>query len=386
MTRRRLLQTSFAAGLVHTFQPASAQSSPAHHGWLLLGNGGKGIYRARWNGETGEVGPLEMAAETPQPTYLVRHPKLPVVYACNEGGKPTDAVSAFLLDPARAALQPMATQPTLGAAPCYASVDRTGRLLFTANYGGGSLSVFPLDPQGRPGPSDTVFHCAGNTACGTGGPVKDRQSSPHLHCATSSPDGHFLLACDLGDDAILAFPLHPETKEPLGSPMRIPTAPGAGPRHVAFHPNGRWLYCINEINCMVSQYLWQTGAKQASAKPVKSATVSVLPAGAPQNPPSTGAEIALSRDGRFVYTSTRFCDVLTVFSVDQTHGKLTQIQQLPCAGKTPRFFALDPRERWLLCTNQDSDNVSVFARDSSSGQLSPHSSFPAPNPECLLWV
>ncbi len=353
--------------------------------WILLGTGkGQGIYRAQWNPATGAIGTPELAIATPQPSYLTLHPHLPVVYACNEGDVPTAAVSAFTLDRSAATLQPLASEQTHGGAPCFVSVDRTAKLLFAANYSGGSLAAFALDKRGVPSPAARVFECAGTTECGTPGPVKDRQSGPHLHCATLSPDNRHVLACDLGDDAILAFPVHPGTAEPLGEPTRIPTSAGAGPRHLAFHPNGHWLYCINELSCSVVQYQWIPG-KEPQAHPVTGGTLSILPSGA-QAAASTGAEIVLTRDASFAYTSTRFSDVLTVFSIDPRTGKLTRVQQLPCGGKVPRFFALDPSERWLLCANQDSDSVSVFTRDPATGQLGPRATYPATNPQCIVWL
>lgn len=386
LTRRRLLQSSLAAGLVQSLPRAWSQSQPAGTGWLLIGTGQTGIYRARWNARTGEIGPAELAITTPQPSYLTLNPHLPVLYACNEQDAPLAAVSAFSLDRQRAQLTPLATQPTHGSAPCFVSVDRSGRLLFAANYNGGSLAVFPLDGAGKPRPAATVFECKGNSACGTGGPVKDRQSAPHLHCAILSPEGRFVLACDLGDDAILAFPIGAQPTQPLGPVTRIGTAAGAGPRHLAFHPNGRWLYCINEINCTVSLYRWLPHGNQPAAEAVPDATVSIRPRNSAEKPSSTAAEIVISFDGRFLYTSTRFSDVLTVFSIEPRHGGLTQVQQLPCGGKTPRFFGFDPREQWLLCANQDSSTITVYERNFGSGQLTPRSSHTAPNPQCILFL
>ena len=322
---------------------------------------------------------------TPQPSFLAVHPRLPVLYACNELDVPAAAVTAFHAGPsARAAGTELGTQPTHGSAPCFVSVHRGGRLLFAANYNGGSLAVFPLDGSGKPSPAATVFACKGNSACGSGGPVKERQSAPHLHCATLSPEGRFVLACDLGDDAILAFPIEAVPTDPLGKVVRIATAAGAGPRHLAFHPNGKWLYCVNEINCTVSLYRWLPQGNRAAAEAVPEATVSVRPANGTEN--STAAEVAVSSDGRFLYVSTRFSDVLSVFAIEASSGGLTLVQQLACGGKTPRFFRLDPKERWLLCANQDSNTITVFGRDAGSGRLTLRSTFKAPNPQCIVFL
>ena len=389
LTRRRVLQTALAAGALGGWRFATGQASAPPGRWLLIGGSqGEGIYRAAWDSAKGGVGVPELAARAPQPTYLTMHPHRPVLYACNEtDSATTSAVSAFHLDPVSARLQPLGGQLTHGAAPCFASVDRTGSLLFAANYGGGSLAVFPLDHEGKLSPVSAAFDCMGsNDPCGTGGPVRARQSSPHLHCATLSPDNRFVLSCDLGDDTMLVFPIYPRAMQPLGQVIRIPAAAGAGPRHVAFHANGPWLYCMNEINCTVSLYLWRPEGDQPTAQPVPDATVSVRPGNAQENTPSAGAELSFSRDGRFLYTSTRFCDVLNVFSVDPKNGGLTQVQQIACGGKTPRFFALDATEHWLLSANQDSNTITVFARDGNDGRLAPHASQTAIHPECLLWV
>ena len=146
------------------------------------------------------------------------------------------------------------------------------------------------------------------------------------------------------------------------------------------------MYCINELDCTVTLYRWASEGKVPRVEPVPDATVNIRPANAPTQPASTAAELAITRDGRLLYTSTRYSDVLTVFSIDGQSGRLAMVQQIPCGGKTPRFFGLDPSERWLLCANQDSNTISVFARDSSSGQLTAKNTFPAPNPQCVLWL
>ncbi len=403
LPRRRFLQTMLATGALQS-APAWAQGArqsqgkvhaPSHagaSGWVLLGTqNGAGIYRARWNAVAGELGTPELAVATPRPTFLAFHPTLPAVYACNENEGDAATVSGFALDRAHAKLTPLGTQPTHGNDPTYVSVDRTGKLLFAANYGGGSLAAFPLEAQGKPGPASGTFACAGNAVCGTQGPVHDRQDASHLHCAVPSPDGGFVLACDLGNDSILIFPTHPGDAKPLGDPLRVVAQAGSGPRHLAFHPNGRWLYCIHELTCTVDVFTWSVTDGRAEAKPVDDSIVTLAPIHAqpkeaPPDPANTAAEIALTGDGRFAYTSTRGINVLAAFSIEPSSGKLELLQQIPCGGRNPRFFALDPTERWLLCGNQDSNTITLFARDSTTGQLSPHGSQTAPSPMCIVWL
>ncbi len=394
--RRRFLQGAFAAGALGR-HISWGQAPAAATSWVLLGTQtGAGIYRARWSAATGQLGAPELAVATPKPTFLALHPSLPVVYAGNEEDVPGAAVSAFSFnrtntaDGAGVTLKPLGTQLTHGNSPCFVSVDHTGQLLFAANYGGGSLAAFALDATGTPAPAASTFSCKENGLCGTPGPVHDRQDGPHLHCAVISPDNRFVLACDLGDDAILAFPIHPSSgpgsTPPLGPPQRIPARLGSGPRHLAFHPNGRWLYCIHELDCTVDMYTWSANGGAADAQLVPQSVVHLAGIAATGQTPNTAAEIAITRNGQFLYTCTRGIDQLTSFRIDATTGALKPLQQLSCGGDMPRFFALDPTERWLLCADQNSNNITIFARNTTTGQLTPHGSQAMPSPMCAVWL
>ena len=385
-TRRRFFQ-QFAALMVAGKTSLRGMEFPASDSRVLLGTqNGAGIYRARWDARTGQLTAPELAVPTPRPTFLALHPTLPVIYAGNEGDGAAATVSAFTLDRAQASLTPLGMQPTQGNSPCFVSLDRSGQLLFAANYGGGSLATFPLDGKGVPRPTADFFSCKKSGLCGTPGPVPDRQDGPHLHCAVLSPDNRFVLACDLGEDAILVFPIHPGEQPALGKPQRIPARVGSGPRHLAFHPNGRWLYCIHELDCTVDRYTWHSGKGMADVRLVPESVITLAPRSSDPKLPNTAAEISVTRNGEFLYTCTRGIDILTVFRIDPASGSLKQLQQLPCGGQSPRFFALDPSERWLLCTNQVGDSVTVFARDSNTGQLTPHGSMAMPSPMCIVWL
>ncbi len=383
LSRRRLLTGAVAAAAMSRLPWAQ---EPGHNAWMLLGTqDGEGVYRARWNAATGEIGVPELAIATPRPSYIALHPRLPVLYACNEHEGDAAGVSAFGIQRQNAVLTPLGHQQVHGDDPCYVSADRTGELLFTANYGGGSLSVFPLNNVGMPGAMDEQFACAESKVCGSLGPQHDRQDAPHLHSATVSPDNRFVLACDLADDGILVIPIHPDGREPLGEAVRVAARPGSGPRHVAFHPTGRLFYCIHELDCTVDAYTWNGTA--ADTKLVADSVVRLTaPSGDPAKP-NTGAELTLSRDGRFMYTSTRGNDQLSVLSIDPAdHAKLKILQQLPSGGAKPRFIALDPTERWLLSCHQDGSTVTVFARDAQTGRLTPHGLRAVPSPMCIVWV
>ena len=384
--RRRFLQGAFAAGALGT-QLSWPQTPASATSWVLLGTQtGAGIYRARWDSATGQMGLPELATATPKPTFMALHPTLPVVYAGNEGDGPAAAVSGFSFERGRATLKPLGTQQTHGNSPCYISVDRTGQLLFAANYGGGSLAAFALDANGAPSPAASTFSCKESGLCGSSGPVHDRQDGPHLHCVVLSPDNRFVLACDLGDDAILAFPIRPGSTPPLGPPQRLPARLGSGPRHLAFHPNGRWLYCIHELDCTVDLYTWSSKDGAANAQLVPQSVVHLANPAATGQTPNTAAEIAITRNGQFLYTCTRGVDQLTSFRIDASTGALTPLQQLSCGGDMPRFFALDRTEHWLLCTNQNSNTITVFTCDPTTGMLTPHGSQSMPSPMCAVWL
>ncbi len=389
--RRRFLQGALAAGAFGRLV-SFGQTTTSSDSWVLLGTQGTGIYRARWNSRNGTLGTPELAVSTPKPTFLALHPRLPVVYACNENDGDAATVSAFTLDRATANLTALGNpQITRGNSPCFVSVDRTGQLVFAANYGGGSLAAFPLDATGTPAPAAKTFACKESGLCGTPGPVHERQDGPHLHCAVLSPDNRFVLACDLGDDAILAFPINPGQSASLGPVLgpvqRLPARLGSGPRHLAFHPNGRWLYCIHELDCTVDRYTWSSKAGVANAQLVQSSIVHLTQASeALTGQPNTAAEVAISHDGQFLYACTRGIDRLSVFRIDAATGGLKLVQQLPCGGHMPRFFALDPTESWLVCTNQDGNNLTVFSRDKTAGTLTAHGSQALTTPQCIVWV
>ncbi len=390
LTRRRLLAGATAAAIAGRLGLAQASEAPEQT-WILLGTqDGEGVYRARWNAAIGELGAPELAIATPRPTYIALHPQLPVLYACNEYDGDAATVSAFGIARKGATLTALGQQKTHGNAPCYASVDRTGRLLFSANYSGGSLSVFPLDSHGSPGSESALFACNGQAVCGHVGPNGARQDAAHLHCAVVSPDNRSVLACDLGDDAILVFPIHPGAPQPLGPPTRLAARRGSGPRHIAFTPGGDVFYCIHELDCSIDVYSWP-GTEKALAGGARLVgdSVSLAPVGniAAGAVPNTAAEIAVSRDGHFLYASVRGVNELSALRVHPGQKPALEIvQKLPCAGDKPRFFALDPSERWLLCANQNSSTVTVFARDAKSGHLTPHSKQSAPSPMCIVWV
>jgi 6-phosphogluconolactonase len=382
-TRRQFLVASAAL----PFALRSFAQSSAEPRWVLLGTGdGKGIYRAPWNAATGELGAIELAVATERPTFLAMHPKRPLLYAANEAAKGDGGLSSFRVNAAQGSLELVQRVSSHGNGPCYVSVDHTGKTAFVANYGGGSMSAYTLGSAGEMADAGGL-DCRNNPSCGVLGPVTDRQEAAHLHCTTVSPDNKFLLVCNLGEDAIELFPISPGKKAPLGTPTRVQARVGSGPRHVAFHPNGKWVYCVHELDATIDLYDWSAHKHTASMKLREGSTIFTLTPGT-SLPGNSGCEIIVGDDGRFVYTCSRGVDEIIVYRVDATSGLLTEQQRLSCGGKIPRIIAFDPTRKWLVSCNQTAPgSVTVFAHDASTGRLSETpKTFAADTPMFVQWI
>ena len=329
-----------------------------------MGPGGQadGIYVADWDAEAGTLSPLRRAVATADPSFLAAPPAGAMLYAVNESetfaqrdGSKGGSVTAFRREPG-GRLTVRNVVPSGGSDPCHITVDRSGRNVFVANYTSGTLSSFRAGKRGLSGP---VAHAA----FAGHGPNAERQQSPHTHGVTLSPDERFLLVNDLGIDRIMVFRVDLATAGLTDTGAPYQARPGSGPRHSAFHPNGKWVYCLNELLSTIDTLQWnaQTGElKLLSEARTRDAEFSGV---------TKAAQLAIDRSGRYLYASDRGDDLLVVFRIDGTTGALTLRQRIASGGKTPRDFALAPSERWLVAANQDSQNVVVFARDPRTGRL-----------------
>jgi len=353
--------------------------------------GGKGIYLSRFDTAKGQLTPVTLAAETLRPSFMTSTDvgKRQVLVAVNEGDTAAESgVSTFAMDAGTGALKPLGVVKGGGAAPCFVSVDGSSRVAFTADYGGGSVDTWRVLMDGTlAGPVDHVdFKRAG---LGHHGPNTARQDGPHAHCATISPDNRFLVVCDLGSDDILTFPIDAATAKLGPATVNAVRVPGSGPRHVVFHPNERWVYCVNELASTVDQYLWNSTHGVGGAPPEALLTnagnsVSTLDAGFAGS--NTGAEIAVTPDGRFLLVSNRGENTLVVFELEPANGAPKFLQRIGCGGKTPRMFTLDPTAKWVVCAHQDSGTVSVFARNEGTGLLTgPVQTLSVPKPQMVFF-
>jgi 6-phosphogluconolactonase len=324
-------------------------------------HGSKGIYAYQFDASTGKLTSLGLATETSQPSFLAVDPGGHFLYAVNESGnfngQPTGAVSAFSIQPETGKLSLLNQVSSRGADPAHIILDRTGKYLFVSNYTSGSVVVFPVLKDGRLGEASSFVQHKGSSV------NPERQKGPHAHAIALSPDNRFAIVADLGLDQLIAYPFD-AAKGTLGANPQITKAsPGAGPRHLTFSSDGRFLYVINEMQSTVVIYAYDAGT--GVLRELRS--ISTLPKGFSGT--STGAEIEIDPSGKFLFASNRGDDSIAIFSIDSRTGTLTHVDTDPTGGKTPRHFTVDPTGTWLLAANQDSDNITVFRFDQKAGRL-----------------
>ena len=385
MDRRKFIAGMAAASL-------AARAWAKHHGrekrdehrLLFVGTQtkpgtSKGIYTYKWNEHTGELSHQQLAAAIEMPTFLALAPDGKHLYAANEAddfqGKKSGGVSAFAVHGAK--LTPLNSVLAGGTGTCYVSTDHTGQAVFCANYNSGSASSFHVEDTGELTEAISNFEYHGH------GPVASRQEGSHAHRAMLSPDNQFVLVNDLGLDCIHIYRLDAATaKLTPHSPAQWKSAPGTGPRALRFHPNGKWAYCVDELDSSVQVLQWnaQRGMLELVQK------VGLIPADY-HGPTSTGCDIVITRAGDFAYAANRGYDCLVSFRVDADTGRLTFLARTTSGGKVPRDLTLAPSENYLLAANQESDNIAVFARDAKTGLLAePGKSYPLSRPQCLVFA
>ncbi|MCF2688808.1 lactonase family protein [Bacteroides fragilis] len=334
----------------------------------------KGIYTFRFNEETGASVPLS-DAEVANPSYLVPSDDGKFVYSVNEFSKDQASVSAFAFDKTKGTLRLLNTQKTMGADPCYLITN--GKNVITANYSGGSITVFPIGKDGSLLPASDVIEFKGS------GPDKERQTMPHLHCVRITPDGKYLLADDLGTDQIHKFNLNPnanaDNKEKLltkGNPEAFKVAPGSGPRHLIFSPDSKFAYLINEIGGTVIAFRYTDGMLY-EIQTIAADTVNAQGSG----------DIHISPDGKYLYASNRLkADGIAIFKVDKTNGTLTKVgYQL--TGIHPRNFIITPNGKYLLVACRDTNTIQIFERNQTTGLLTDiKKDIKVDKPVCLKFV
>ena len=369
ISRRRYLLWCLLFSLTVT----AAKDSPKRKYLLFVGTytekESKGIYAYRFDAASSELTPLGIAAEASNPSFLAIDPSHRFLYAVNEIQKYKDAnsgvVSAFAIDRQKGdrqtgKLQLLNAAASRGADPCYIAFDKTGKYALVANYTGGSVAVFPVQSDGHIGESSAFVQHVGSSV------NRERQAGPHAHWIETTPDNRFAIAVDLGLDELLVYRFDAKTGSLTpNDPPYAKLDPGAGPRHLAFHPNGRFVYVVNELQSSITAFAYN--ASRGTLNKLK--TVSTLPKNFSGS--SAAAEIKIHSSAKFLFASNRGDDTIAVFSIDSKTGALTLADYFPTQGKTPRNFEIDPTGKFLFVANQDTNNIAVFQIDSNNGRLTP---------------
>lgn len=351
--------------------------------WMYVGtytNAGqsKGIYLFEMDSGTGKLKPLGLAGEAVNPSFLAIHPNRKFLYAVDEianfDGKKTGAVSAFAIDPQSGKLKLLNQQSSEGTGPCHLVVDRNGKNVLVANYGGGNGCVLPIGPDGKLAPASSKYQHHGTVA------DPARQGGPHAHSINLDDANKFAFVADLGLDEVFVYRFDSDkgtlTKN---DPPGVKLPPRSGPRHFAFHPTGKFAYVINEIDLTI------TALKYDSDKGVLTSvqTVSTVPEGVDRKGLST-AEVQVHPSGKFVYGSNRGHNSIAGFKVNPQTGAVTPNGYTSGPIKTPRNFTVDPSGHFLLVANQDGNSIVVYKIDEDTGKLeSAGITVEAPKPVCL---
>ncbi len=361
--------------------PADAQSGGTGTDSLRVyigtytGGDSKGIYQLRLNTRTGALESLGLACAVENPSFLALHPSKPVLYAVGEmasGG----VVSAFSIEAGTGLLRLLNQQSSMGKGPCHVAVSRAGQNVLCANYGGGSVAVLPIDAGGRLREATAFIQHQGGSV------HPQRQEGPHAHSVTLDAAGRFVFAADLGLDKIMIYRLD-EAQGALtpNAPAFTALNPGAGPRHFAFHPDGRYAYVVNELDNTVTAFSYDA----ASGKLETLHSVGTLPSDFKGG--NSTAEIRVHPSGRYVYCSNRGHDSIAVFSVDSASGHLTPLGHALTRGRVPRNFNIDPSGKFLLAANQESGTVAVFRIIQETGLLEVlDAPVEVPTPVCVLFA
>ncbi|PLR77343.1 6-phosphogluconolactonase [Bacillus sp. V3-13] len=332
----------------------------------------KGIYTFTLDTAQAEISGVTAAAELDNPTYLTISKDNQFLYSVVKEGE-AGGVAAFKVNGETGQLQAINSQASAGAPPCHLSVDSEKRLVMTANYHRGTVESYLLNKEnGAVQPASSIIQFEGT------GPNKERQEKPHTHYADFTPDGKYIVVVDLGIDKVLTYT---ENNGELTEVNSLSVKPGSGPRHLVFHPNKKYAYIMTELSSEVIavQYNEQDGSF------TELQYISTIPNDFTEN--NQGSAIHMSSDGRFVYAANRGHNSIAVFSVNADTGELTLVELTSTEGDWPRDFVLDPTEKFLVASNQNTGNLVLFARDEVSGKLQLlQADIAVPDPVCVKFL
>jgi len=390
-SRRNFLKSSIALALAHSaLGTAQEAAGTLKNGKLLAyagtytsavdgGANGEGIYIFEMDPHTGELSKRRLVARIPNPTWIVIHPSKKYLYAINEVTNyqgNSGSVCAFSIDPANGDLTLLNTVSSEGAGPAHMSLDAQGRFAFVANYAGGSIAVLPILSGGSLGAAVDVHRDSGSLGSAhaadapRGSFAVSGHNAPHAHMISADPNNRFVLATDLAQDRIYVYRFDAATGK-LTPPIPTPSAPaplfvsppsGDGPRHFAFHPNGRWLYLMNEEASTIDFFRYDP--ETGSLSPRQS--ISALPSGFAGT--SFASEIVVSPDGKFLYSANRLHDTISICAIS-SDGRLKLIGETSTMGDYPRHCRIDPSGNFMFVCAQKSDCITSFRRNRDTGLL-----------------
>ena len=330
-------------------------------GQVLQGNG-KGVYSLRFDREAGALAPNHLAEGVRNPSYLCFDPARHFLYCVNEfkqyEGAASGAVSAFRIDPATGALTFLNSRASRGTDPCHLMTDAAGKHLLVANFASGSVSVFPLRDDGSIGESSDFVQHEGSSA------DPRRQAGPHAHAVEMDEANRFVFVPDLGIDKVMIYAFDAErgTLSPNSDCPWVATAPGAGPRQIVFHPNGRYAYLVNELNATMTAFAYDADKGRLT----ELQTLPMLPSDF--NGANICAEVQITPSGKFLYGSNRGHDSLVIYAIGPD-GLMTLVGHEKTRGRTPRNFDISGDGAHLAVANQDTDNIVMFRIDPTTGRL-----------------
>jgi 6-phosphogluconolactonase len=367
------MKKSILFPLYFIYSFVSAQQSTQLVIGTYTNTGSHGIYTANFDSLTGRIVLVDSVSAN-NPSYLCIAPNGRNVYAVSEtaADKPGSVLS-FDYNSSTGKLKLLNVQSSGGDHPCFISIDAMSKYVAVANYSGGTLALLPIEKMGTLKAPIQVIQRRGS------GPNTQRQEKSHVHQAIFSPKQNHVVVADLGTDEIVGYKFDGRKPVPLDTlkPKKIKVSPGAGPRHMAFHPTRPVFYVMEEMSGKVSVHIFNK-KRIAWIQVIEADTISTQPG---------SADIHVSPDGRFLYASNRAqANSITIFSISQNTGKLTRIGHQPVMGITPRNFVIHPSGKWLLVANQNSNNIVVFKRDAATGMLSPSGEeLKLPSPVCLAF-
>lgn len=364
-----LIIIAFSMASIAMTNHLTAQEGTPFYVGTYTGGESQGIYKYLLNSD-GTLDSTRLAVVTPNPSYVTRSADGKYLLTISEVSSKDDVGYVKSYRIMEDSLVFISESTSGGAHPCFIAVNNEGDVL-VANYTGGNVALLNMNRQG--GLSDLL-----DLQQHEGSSITRRQQGPHAHSAWFDPVNDNIIAVDLGTDDLWISKIDAENQKLIpAKPPKLAMHPGAGPRHLDFHPNGKWIYVVNELDCTVSLVEREGNGYRLGP------SYSTLPENFEEK--NTCGHVMVSADGKFVYASNRGHNSIAIFSVDKKSGELSPAGHQPVNGRTPRNFNLSPGDKYLVVANQDSNNIVSFKRDKKTGLLTPVDEINAPKPVCILF-